>query len=223
MHARKAVAIIALLTATCAGVAACNPDATTDSSRTAAPTATAATADTAKAVPNFVGMGLQDAQDAAQAKGFHDLTSHDATGQGRHQILDRNWTVCDQTPAAGSPAAGSVTIDMGAVKTDETCPSASPSASPTASPSPTPSPTPAPTSPHPKPSPRPTHHASTSSGGSGGTSSSSGGSGGGSTHTDPPVDDHGGATALCNDGTLSFSAHHRGTCSHHGGVAVFYH
>ncbi|WP_431221094.1 DUF3761 domain-containing protein [Leifsonia xyli] len=32
----------------------------------------------------------------------------------------------------------------------------------------------------------------------------------------------GGATALCNDGTLSFSAHHQGTCSHHGGVAVWY-
>jgi hypothetical protein len=38
----------------------------------------------------------------------------------------------------------------------------------------------------------------------------------------PPVDDHGGATALCNDGTLSFSAHHQGTCSHHHGVAVWY-
>ena len=31
----------------------------------------------------------------------------------------------------------------------------------------------------------------------------------------------GGATALCNDGTLSYSANHRGTCSHHGGVAVW--
>jgi len=28
-----------------------------------------------------------------------------------------------------------------------------------------------------------------------------------------------GATALCNDGTYSFSQHHSGTCSHHGGVA----
>lgn len=36
------------------------------------------------------------------------------------------------------------------------------------------------------------------------------------------TDDHGGATALCNDGTLSYSAHHQGTCSHHGGVAIFY-
>jgi len=28
-----------------------------------------------------------------------------------------------------------------------------------------------------------------------------------------------GATARCNDGTYSFSQHHSGTCSHHGGVA----
>src|SRR5206468_2170959 len=27
-----------------------------------------------------------------------------------------------------------------------------------------------------------------------------------------------GATAQCNDGSYSFSAHRRGTCSHHGGV-----
>lgn len=31
-----------------------------------------------------------------------------------------------------------------------------------------------------------------------------------------------GATALCNDGSLSFSKNHRGTCSHHGGVTRFY-
>jgi Protein of unknown function (DUF3761) len=41
-------------------------------------------------------------------------------------------------------------------------------------------------------------------------SSSSGGSG-------APA----GATAKCNDGTYSFSQHRRGTCSHHGGVAVW--
>ncbi|HEY6330434.1 MAG TPA: DUF3761 domain-containing protein [Blastocatellia bacterium] len=28
-----------------------------------------------------------------------------------------------------------------------------------------------------------------------------------------------GATAKCADGTFSFSQHHQGTCSHHGGVA----
>jgi len=32
----------------------------------------------------------------------------------------------------------------------------------------------------------------------------------------------GGATAMCNDGTYSFAAHHQGACSQHGGVTVFY-
>ena len=31
-----------------------------------------------------------------------------------------------------------------------------------------------------------------------------------------------GATAQCNDGSYSSAAHHQGSCSHHGGVAVFY-
>jgi hypothetical protein len=31
-----------------------------------------------------------------------------------------------------------------------------------------------------------------------------------------------GATAKCNDGTYSYSRHRSGTCSHHGGVAVWY-
>ena len=30
-----------------------------------------------------------------------------------------------------------------------------------------------------------------------------------------------GETAICRDGSHSFSEHHRGTCSHHGGVAHF--
>ena len=37
-----------------------------------------------------------------------------------------------------------------------------------------------------------------------------------------PVAPGSGATALCNDGTYSFAAHHQGACSRHGGVKVFY-
>jgi len=37
-----------------------------------------------------------------------------------------------------------------------------------------------------------------------------------------PVVQGNGATALCNDGTYSFAAHHQGACSRHGGVQVFY-
>lgn len=51
---------------------------------------------------------------------------------------------------------------------------------------------------------------SSSSSGSSGSSSGSGGS-----SSDAPA----GATAECNDGTYSWSQHHSGTCSHHGGVS----
>lgn len=40
--------------------------------------------------------------------------------------------------------------------------------------------------------------------------------------TPEPEIDNSGATAKCRDGTLSYSAHRRGTCSHHGGVAIWY-
>lgn len=73
-------------------------------------------------VPNFVGMGLQAAQDHAQEQGLFMLTSHDATGAGRAQVLDRNWRVCSQTPAAGSSVSAEETVDFGAVKLEETCP-----------------------------------------------------------------------------------------------------
>lgn len=55
-----------------------------------------------------------------------------------------------------------------------------------------------------------TRHTGGSSGGSS-SGSSSGGSG-------IPA----GAMAQCNDGSISYSQHHQGTCSHHGGVAVWY-
>lgn len=43
-----------------------------------------------------------------------------------------------------------------------------------------------------------------------------------SIQTRPVKEDHSGATAKCRDGSLSYSQHRRGTCSHHGGVATWY-
>jgi beta-lactam-binding protein with PASTA domain len=82
-------------------------------------------------LPNFVGMGLQSAQDAAQEKGFYALDSHDSLGRARHQILDRDWKVCSQNYAAGKTVPADTTLDFGAVKLDETCP-AKEKAAPTA-------------------------------------------------------------------------------------------
>lgn len=75
-----------------------------------------------KAVPNFIGMGLQSAQDTAQAAGFYTLTSHDSLGRARNQILDRDWKVCSQNVAAGKTVSTDTELDFGTAKLDETCP-----------------------------------------------------------------------------------------------------
>ncbi|WP_307839148.1 DUF3761 domain-containing protein [Streptomyces sp. MBT97] len=68
-----------------------------------------------------------------------------------------------------------------------------------------------------------TAQAAAAGSGTGGSSTSGGSSsGGGSGSSGGSSSDGGGATALCNDGTYSYAAHHQGACSHHGGVAVFY-
>lgn len=73
------------------------------------------------ALPDLTGKDLQLAQDTAQSAGFFALASNDATGQGRHQVLDRNWVVCSQDPAPGQhPTDVTVTFDV--VKDDESCP-----------------------------------------------------------------------------------------------------
>ncbi|MCX5136476.1 hypothetical protein OOK06_30890 [Streptomyces sp. NBC_00340] len=77
-----------------------------------------------KAVPQFVGMGLQSAQDKAQSTGFFLLTSHDAAGRDRMQVFDRDWKVCFQSVGAGKKVPTMTMLNFGAVKTDESCPSA---------------------------------------------------------------------------------------------------
>ncbi|MFF1835036.1 hypothetical protein ACFVXE_12655 [Streptomyces sp. NPDC058231] len=75
-----------------------------------------------KAMPSFVGMGLQSAQDAAQEAGFYSLTSHDSSGRDRMQAFDRNWKVCSQNYKAGTTIPLDTELDFGAVKLEESCP-----------------------------------------------------------------------------------------------------
>ncbi len=63
-------------------------------------------------VPNLVGEDLQLAQDTMQAAGLYSLRSHDASGRGRFQVVDRAWKVCDQTPPGGSKVAGDQLVDF---------------------------------------------------------------------------------------------------------------
>ncbi|MEU5001564.1 PASTA domain-containing protein [Streptomyces sp. NPDC021622] len=73
-------------------------------------------------VPDLVGEILQDAQDEAQAAGLWNLESEDAWNQGREQLWDRNWHVCEQNPAAGEKVDEDTQVMFTTAKFDETCP-----------------------------------------------------------------------------------------------------
>ncbi|MGW1135716.1 hypothetical protein [Streptomyces griseoluteus] len=127
---RSHIISVVLLCAASASVVACQPTDTAKPSNSAPPATSASTvptkdnkpAEEKKSVPNFVGMGLQSAQDAAQKQGFYILKSHDSLGRARMQVLDRDWKVCTQNFKAGKTVPTTTQLDFGAVKLAETCP-----------------------------------------------------------------------------------------------------
>ena len=104
-------------------------DTTTSDSSSDSSTSTAAS-DAGSAdswtMPDLRGKDLQSAQDAIQAltsDGIWYTSSHDATGQGRHQWLDRDWQVCTQSVAPGRTITSNSKIDFGVVRVQtESCP-----------------------------------------------------------------------------------------------------
>jgi PASTA domain len=74
---------------------------------------------TAGVVPKVVCMNLQDAQNEMQAAGFYNLGSQDGSGQGRMQILDRDWVVVKQSVAAGTKPGPTTRITLTSVKYGE--------------------------------------------------------------------------------------------------------
>ncbi len=72
-------------------------------------------------MPDLVGDNLQDAQNELQALGATELEQADATGQDRSQIVDSNWKVCSQDPAAGETVPVDRTVVLSSVKNDEDC------------------------------------------------------------------------------------------------------
>jgi len=102
------------------------PAATVAAPAPVAPTTSgaAATTGTSWTMPNLVGTNLQEAQDRIQiltSNAIFVTTSHDETGAGRQQVLDRNWKVCSQNVKPGQKIIASTQIDFGAVKTTESC------------------------------------------------------------------------------------------------------
>lgn len=69
-------------------------------------------------MPSVVGMNLQDAQDLIQTTGVFFSKSSDCTGRDRMQILDRDWQVVAQTPAAGAEFGENEAV-LGVVKYGE--------------------------------------------------------------------------------------------------------
>ena len=72
-------------------------------------------------MPDLVGMNLQDAQDELQALGSYVLDQEDAL-YDRVQILDSGWTVCRQSPDAGTMTPLVATVTLWSVKIGESCP-----------------------------------------------------------------------------------------------------
>lgn len=122
------IAVGVLLTLPIAGCGSrSQPAADLSSGAATATTTSAATAGPSKTwiMPNLVGSNLQAAQDSIQALTGNQIfltKSHDATGAGRSQVLDRNWKVCTQNIPAGSKIDASSSIDFGAAKLEEACP-----------------------------------------------------------------------------------------------------
>lgn len=85
------------------------PDQSTVAPSTAPTSTTATTAATSASQPVMpeiaCGTNLQDAQNRVQEAGVFYSRSEDASGQGRSQVVDGNWTVISQSPPAGTPIA----------------------------------------------------------------------------------------------------------------------
>ncbi|WP_159449219.1 Ltp family lipoprotein [Demequina sp. NBRC 110055] len=116
------------------GVAAASPTPTeaapspTETPDVSSPTPTASEAPTTFMMPDLVGDNLQDAQDELQDLGSYFVDQEDASGDERTQVLDSNWQVCTQDPAAGDEVPIETVVVLASVTLDETCPGEEPEA-----------------------------------------------------------------------------------------------
>ncbi len=70
-------------------------------------------------LPKLTCFDLQEAQDTLESAGFINVSSEDASGMDRAQIIDRNWTVVGQRPSPGPTVAKSTQIVLRVLKDDE--------------------------------------------------------------------------------------------------------
>jgi hypothetical protein len=70
-------------------------------------------------LPRVVCMDLQAAEERLRQAGFTNVRSTDGSGQGRIQIIDRNWVVIAESPAAGHRRSAGTRVVLTAVKYGE--------------------------------------------------------------------------------------------------------
>jgi hypothetical protein len=73
-------------------------------------------------MPKLLCFDLQEAQDTLQSAGFYTMSSRDASGRGRRQVVDRDWTVTGQTPSPGGRHRKTTEVVLRAVKDGEPSP-----------------------------------------------------------------------------------------------------
>lgn len=100
------------------------PASTAPPTSVSPPTSLPATGAASYVMPKLVGKVLQGAQDELQTVvgSFVASKSHDVSGQGRLQVIDSGWQVCDQNLAPGASFSATTTVDLGVVRTSEKCP-----------------------------------------------------------------------------------------------------
>lgn len=114
-------AVAALIGISALGAAA-GGDADDEVASSAPPAEAPTAAPETFAMPDVVGINLQEAQDSLQSLGSYFMDQEDASGEGRVQLVDSNWTVCTQEPAPGTEVPIEATVMLAAVKDDESCP-----------------------------------------------------------------------------------------------------
>jgi beta-lactam-binding protein with PASTA domain len=70
-------------------------------------------------MPDFKGKSVNTARHALDSG--TSVTVNDASGKGRHVLIESNWQVCSQKPPAGTKLSGQP-VEFAAVKFGESCP-----------------------------------------------------------------------------------------------------
>ena len=75
-------------------------------------------------MPDVGGENLQVAQDLLQSLGSSTSIAQDASGQNRLPVVDSDWTVCAQQPAATARVLVGTVVVLASVMNGESCPDA---------------------------------------------------------------------------------------------------